>query len=153
MRYSKPAGNGETTFISRNNTNLVCHRTLNILDSISVNAFSYECINSPHILDLFQSLHVFCFSTYNFLVTKTKPPIIFSSRAFELLSKLLSGHESSSNHFTSKSQELYFNIECVTQMTFYFREVAFFKFFLKSSTWESITTKENTNLKSQASIY
>jgi len=71
VRDSKPAGNGKTTFISTINTNLVGHRILTVLDSVSVNVFSYELFNLSHILDSFHSSHVFCFSTYNVLVTKT----------------------------------------------------------------------------------
>lgn len=70
---SKPAGNGKTTFISRNNTNLVWHRTLNILDSVSVHAFSYECINPSNILDLFQSTFSVSLSMI-FLFPKQNPP-------------------------------------------------------------------------------
>lgn len=59
-------------------------------------------VSIHHTHNLFPE-HVFCFSVYDFLVPKTKPPILFSSRALDLLSELLSGRESYSNHFTSKS--------------------------------------------------
>lgn len=83
MRDSKSAGNGKTTFISTIKTNLVGHRILTILDSVSVNAFSHELINLSHILDSFHAC-VFSVSLHiSFLLPKHKPPY-FSAAEFSI---------------------------------------------------------------------
>lgn len=55
----------------------MCHRALNILDSVSVNAFSYERINSSHILDSFQSMFSVSLCMI-FLFPQNKTPHYFS---------------------------------------------------------------------------